>query len=84
MKRLMVAGVLASFLLGCGGSSVAERACERDDECNFLQGLSVDECVEQVENQLDMLTESQRNDVERIINGCLEFETCQAYSDCLN
>ena len=85
MKRLMLVGVLGSFLFACGGASIAERGCERDDECNFLPaGTSVNECVEQIENQLDMLTQSQRNDLERVIDSCLEFETCAAYDACLN
>lgn len=85
---LVVVG--AAFLLSCGGdgnssSSVAERGCERDDECNFLEpGVSVSECIEQIETLLDSLTQSQRNDFVRIVNECLEFETCAAYNACLN
>jgi hypothetical protein len=68
-----------------GGSGTVVEGCDRLDECNALRpGLSADECVEMVENDLDTLTPSQRNDWDTVMNGCLEFDTCDLFISCLD
>jgi hypothetical protein len=78
---------LAVGLLGCGGGdegSVAQRACARLDECNALAaGRSIDECTTSVQHDLDGLAPSARHDTEKILNDCLEFETCSTYLSCI-
>ncbi len=77
---------LALGITGCGGgddSDTPSAACERADECNLLAGISQDECIEEVENDLDSLTESQRDDWATLMEGCLEFETCTLFTDCV-
>jgi hypothetical protein len=76
---------------GCGGdddggsSGTVSEGCDRLDECNALRpGLSADECVEMVENDLEALTPSQRNDWDTVMNGCLAFDTCDLFISCLD
>jgi hypothetical protein len=60
------------------------QACERLDECNALNaGVSVEECVEMVDRNLDQYTSSQRSDWEGLMRSCLDFDSCQLYIDCV-
>ncbi len=84
LRKIVVIMGLAVGLSACGGSTV-EQACERLDECNALaQGVSVEDCVQETENVLDMLTESQRKDALKVIEDCLDFESCTAYVSCVS
>jgi hypothetical protein len=91
-NRLMFALVFAmtltmSFgLAGCGGGDdPVVSGCERLDECNALvDGISTDECVENIDRDLDNLTRSQRDDWEGLMNGCLDFSSCQLFLDCVS
>lgn len=72
----------------CGGSEDADPVsdgCDRLDECNaLLPGISAGECVEMVEVNLGNATPSQRNDWETLMNGCLEFDSCDAFITCVD
>ena len=93
MNRLAITSVLAALMFaaiapGCtddgGGADPVVRGCQRLDECNALgAGVSVDECVEEIDAQLDDLGASQREDWNGLMRGCLNFNTCQLFLDCV-
>jgi hypothetical protein len=65
-------------------ASLAQRACERLDECNALTaGQSVEDCVADAQHDLDALAPGARHDTEKLVEDCLEFQTCSAYLSCL-
>lgn len=68
-----------------GGSDPVVEACERLDECNVLNsGVSVGECVEQLDRARDLATESERNDWDRLMEGCLGFDSCSTFINCVD
>ncbi|MEM1034921.1 MAG: hypothetical protein AAGN82_31565 [Myxococcota bacterium] len=73
--------VLALLAAGC--SSVAQDFCDRRDECNQLQGESVEECVENTERGLDNLNSGARADCEAAAEECLEREACGNFGECV-
>ena len=90
LRRLALTLGFAVALTGgaaCGGSDDADPVadgCDRLDECNaLLPGISAGECVEMVEVDLQGATPSQRNDWETVMNGCLEFDSCEAFIQCV-
>ena len=82
-NRLVLALVFAMAACG-GGDDPVVSGCERLDECNALvDGISTDECVENIDLDLENLTASQRDDWEGLMNGCLDFSSCQLFLDCV-
>ncbi len=68
---------------GDGSSGTVEEACGRLDECNLLEGMSAGECVEEVDNALDDATSSESNDWETMMDGCLQFDSCANFTNCV-
>jgi len=62
---------------------VVTEACERLSECNVLEGQSVGECTESVERNLIVFTPTERDDWERVMDGCLGFAGCETFVDCV-
>ena len=92
MNRLAIISVLAATMFattapGCtdgGGDDPVARGCQRLDECNALgAGTSVDECVEEIDAQLDDLGASQRADWNGLMRSCLGFNSCDLFIDCV-
>jgi hypothetical protein len=85
MRRIHLILVSALFVLlaGCGGDSLPERACDRADECNLLDGQTHAECVAEGEAILDSLSGAQRDAFVELIEGCLDLETCADFEACL-
>jgi hypothetical protein len=85
MKSLAV--VFVMFLAGCPSDQpdpVAE-SCQRLDTCNALKaGVSVDECVQDVDKSLDGLTATNRSDWNKLMNNCLGFAACADFLTCVN
>lgn len=89
INRIVLALVLALTTLSlsaCGGGDDAVvDGCERLDECNALAaGISVNECVETVDVDLQGFTPSQRKDWEGLMNGCLDFSSCDLFIQCID
>ena len=91
LRRLALAlslGVTLTAAAACGsdggsGDQVVA-GCERLDECNALNpGVSASECVEEVEVNLQSATPSERADWETLMDGCLEFTSCEAFITCV-
>lgn len=72
----------AALLAGAGCASTSEDTCERLDTCNVLQGMSVSECVETWDQELDKLTSAAREDTVRLTEECLEFASCSGFRNC--
>lgn len=82
MKRIMATAALALGASACSTPpTTVEALCERADECNILDG-SVGECVENRDRCVDGLTESQRRDWERMIDDCLDLQSCPLAFEC--
>jgi len=84
---LLAALFITVSTTACGGSAddpVAD-ACERLDECNALNdGISVNECVENVDRDLGLFTESERTDWEGLMRSCLNFSSCDLFLSCVD
>ena len=72
---------------GCDGDDdeapVTERACERFDECNFLEaGVAVADCYDSLDMCVGDLVTSQRQDWEREMETCLQNANCNNFGEC--
>ncbi|AKJ01300.1 Hypothetical protein AA314_02926 [Archangium gephyra] len=85
MFRIRMTLALACGALAMGGcATVEQRFCERADECNFLTaGLSADECTDQYMSCTDDLTDPERADWSKLMNECLEFQSCGIFAACV-
>ena len=86
--RILSLGALCalatSLSIGCAAEQdVVIEACERFEECNVLEGQSVGECTETVERNLLVFTPTERDDWERVMDGCLGFSGCETFVDCV-
>ena len=83
-------GLTLTTAVACGGGDdgpgdAVSAGCERLDECNALAtGISVNECVQEIDVALQSATPSERNDWATLMNGCLQFDTCNAFISCVN
>ena len=83
-------GLTLTAAVACGGGDdgpgdAVAAGCERLDECNALNpGISVDECVQEVDVALQSATPNERNDWATLMNGCLQFDTCNAFISCVD
>lgn len=87
MRMLLVGLVLAvGTTLGCGGDEgPAGSVCARLDKCNLLAtGVSVDDCTETVDRELDDMNSAERADALRGLGDCLKFESCSAFGECMD
>ena len=93
LRRLaltLALGLTLTTAVACGGEEdgpgdAVAAGCERLDECNALNpGISVDECVQEVDVALQSATPSERNDWATLMNGCLQFDTCNAFISCID
>lgn len=78
--RIITCGLLALFLTGCG--SAESQLCDRLDECNALDGMSVEECTEVWADTLDELSSSEAHDCEDDLKDCLDNESCDNFLSC--
>jgi hypothetical protein len=76
--------IIFASTAACGGDSLPERFCDRGEECNLLGPQSKDECVDEGETLLDMLSDAEREAVVELIEGCLELESCAEFEACTN
>lgn len=80
MKKNWILGLaLGLFAMGC--SSDGEVFCEKMDECNFLSGMSVDECSERVDKAG---TEGERADCAACVDekSCSSIDNGSCDADC--
>lgn len=89
LRRFALGALLAlavPLFAACGGGSdPVVDACERLDECNALgAGISVSECVEEVDRFRNDFTPSERNDWDRLMEGCLGFDGCSTFLSCVD
>jgi hypothetical protein len=67
---------------GDGGGGTVVDYCERADSCNILVGVSTDQCIDRFETALENQPDSVRADVEGLMEGCLQFQTCELFAAC--
>jgi len=79
MRTVLITMLLAA--VGC--SSTAERFCDRADSCKILQ-TSVDQCVHVLENALDQVPASDREEVEHLLEECIDHPSCSGFSTCIS
>lgn len=85
MRTLVITLAVLSLAACQSGSDPVVESCQKLDECNALKpGVSVDECVETLDKNLDGLTASKRTDVQGLMEGCLAFESCDGFLACVN
>ena len=83
----MTVGILT--LTGCGSddasneASIEERACARAEECGTLE-KSVAACVVDGQAFRRDLSAENRSALDRLVNECLEEETCKGFVACLD
>ncbi len=78
-KLVLVLGMLAA----CGTQDTVSDMCHRAQECNGLRaGVSVQDCIDDRHRCIDQLTSSQRNDWERMMDSCLENDSCSLFGAC--
>jgi hypothetical protein len=79
-------GVTLISSAACGGddgaSGTVVEYCSRADDCNILVGTSADQCIDRIETALENQPESVRADVEGLMEGCLQFQTCELFAAC--
>lgn len=85
--RAIASLVLVSILAaGCGGGDpVADTIsdlCTRLDDCNFLDGISVQECIDNRTTCVDTLNSSQQDDWVVLMEDCLELQSCPLFGEC--
>lgn len=71
------------ILVTAACSSIEADFCEKLDECNALNGQSVDECTENSEKALEDLADSKRSDCEDEYQDCVDKESCEAFGQCV-
>lgn len=78
-KNLLLALTLGLLASGC--SSDGEIFCEKMDECNFLDGVSVEECAERVDKGG---TEGERADCAACVDekSCSSIDNGSCDADC--
>ena len=80
MRTVIVTILFAA--IGC--SSTTERFCERLDSCNILRpGISVDECVDTLDEALGELPDDFREEAEFELEECLDRPSCSGFSTCI-
>jgi len=83
MFKRVFAGLSALALFATGCSTDTEDFCARMDECNLIPaGNSVDDCVNDTDRGLERLSDAEYEDATRVLDDCMEFETCQYFSTC--
>jgi hypothetical protein len=83
LAAAIAVGLTAAACTGDGSDgSMVDQFCNRLDECNALDGHSVEECIGIFDECLGDLTESRRADWETSMDRCLELRACDAMLDC--
>jgi hypothetical protein len=88
MNKMILCFAIGVLALGggCGeGDEVTNTVadmCTRLDDCNFLEGISVQECIDNRTNCVDVLNDSQLNDWTVMMEDCLQLQSCSLYGDC--
>jgi len=83
---LVTMGAVLALLVGSCGPSDPDtftQTCQRADECNRLQGTSVNDCVETFQTEVRDLTPSEQADFETFLQDCLELRDCSNFAFCL-
>ena len=83
-KLVAVLGLSAILFSNCGGvGGTASAYCNKLKECNLLAGMSLSECIERNTKDLENLTSTEREDVIKKVNQCLEFKSCGNFVSCI-
>jgi glucosylceramidase len=86
LRTVVVVGLLAVGLFGCGGgssssgSSLAGDVCQKADTCNALSGISAAKCKDLVNTSLQSKTGSVRSDAEDALKACLTADCASIFS----
>lgn len=79
MTRFALLAALPLLASACGATPAS--VCARLDECNLLAtGVSVSQCVENVEQAVDGLTESRRADCFDDLTEALGNASCENFA----
>lgn len=90
-STITTAVALALALVGCTSDDStttdnADRAvatCSRLDECNLLDDVSQQECVDIVTTCVERLSEGYQHDWGVLMDDCLELQSCSLFADCV-
>ena len=82
MRTVLVIMFLAAAG-GCSSSSTAEKFCDRADSCDILN-TNVNECVRILDDALDGLPDSDREEAENLLEECLDHPSCSGFASCLS
>jgi len=73
-------------VVACGGGDPVDDTvadlCTRLDDCNYLEGISVQECIDNRTTCVGTLNESQREDWVVLMEDCLQLQSCPVYGEC--
>ncbi len=64
-------------------AGVWQSFCERAEECNYFEGYSVSECVEDYEEMAGDCLPSDRQSLETDVDYCLKKDRCSDFETCL-
>jgi hypothetical protein len=71
-------------LAACTSKSTTEELCDRMQSCNLLRaGVSVDECVQDLDTALGQLPPTQKDEVEYDLQQCLDHPACSGLASCV-
>jgi hypothetical protein len=82
MRTILVIMLLAAAS-GCSSSSTTEKFCDRADSCDIL-ATNVNECVRILDDALDELPDSVREEAENQLEDCLDRASCSGFASCLS
>lgn len=80
MRTILVIMLLAA---ASGCSSTAEKFCDRADSCDIL-ATNVNECVRILDDALDELPDSVREEAENQLEECLDRASCSGFASCIS
>ena len=80
---IAIAIVAIATLSACSASAMTEEFCHRADSCNLLS-TSVNECIEDLDTALEELPPSQRDEIEHVVQQCLDRPSCSGFASCIS
>lgn len=80
---LVVSGCTSDDDAGSANADRVVATCSRLDECNFLDGISEQECVDIVTGCVGDLSSGFQHDWGVIMDDCLDLQSCPLFGDCV-
>jgi hypothetical protein len=78
--------MVALLAAGCPANDPAADAvselCHRAEDCNYLDGISVEECIDDRQACVDSLSPREQDDWVAMMDECFELQSCPLFGDC--